>query len=95
MHHNTDLWGHAVPIDQGHSGIWPMGGAWRRCTCGIATTSRGTGSSSYARVSSHEGEPEFLLDYMVEDRQVGCSSDRRTLQKISTSCLTAQGVTRP
>jgi alpha-L-fucosidase 2 len=28
IHHNTDLWGDAVPIDQAGSGIWPMGGAW-------------------------------------------------------------------
>ena len=28
MHHNTDLWGHAVPIDQAGSGMWPMGAAW-------------------------------------------------------------------
>ena len=28
IHHNTDLWGDAVPIDGVHAGIWPMGGAW-------------------------------------------------------------------
>jgi alpha-L-fucosidase 2 len=28
VHHNTDLWGHAVPIDGPRSGVWPMGGAW-------------------------------------------------------------------
>jgi len=28
MHHNTDGWGHAVPIDGVGSGIWPMGAAW-------------------------------------------------------------------
>jgi alpha-L-fucosidase 2 len=28
IHHNTDLWGDAVPIDGVGSGIWPMGGAW-------------------------------------------------------------------
>jgi alpha-L-fucosidase 2 len=28
LHHNTDLWGDAVPIDGAHWGIWPMGGAW-------------------------------------------------------------------
>jgi alpha-L-fucosidase 2 len=28
MHHNTDAWGHAVPIDGVGSGIWPMGAAW-------------------------------------------------------------------
>ena len=28
MHHNTDLWGDAVPIDGAHWGVWPMGAAW-------------------------------------------------------------------
>ena len=28
VHHNTDVWGDAVPIDGVGSGIWPMGGAW-------------------------------------------------------------------
>jgi alpha-L-fucosidase 2 len=28
IHHNTDLWGDAVPIDGVASGIWPFGGAW-------------------------------------------------------------------
>ena len=28
IHHNTDLWGDAEPIDGYQSGIWPLGGAW-------------------------------------------------------------------
>jgi alpha-L-fucosidase 2 len=28
IHHNTDIWGDANPIDVVYSGIWPMGGAW-------------------------------------------------------------------
>lgn len=28
IHHNTDIWGDADPIDIIGSGIWPMGGAW-------------------------------------------------------------------
>lgn len=28
LHHNTDGWGHAVPIDGIGSGLWPMGAAW-------------------------------------------------------------------
>jgi alpha-L-fucosidase 2 len=28
LHHNTDLWGHAVPVDGARWGVWPMGGAW-------------------------------------------------------------------
>ena len=28
MHHNTDIWGDAVPIDGAQYGVWPMGAAW-------------------------------------------------------------------
>ena len=28
LHHNTDIWGDAVPIDGPRSGMWAMGGAW-------------------------------------------------------------------
>ena len=28
IHHNTDIWGDAEPIDGYQWGIWPMGGAW-------------------------------------------------------------------
>ena len=28
IHHNTDVWGDAEPIDGYQWGIWPMGGAW-------------------------------------------------------------------
>ena len=28
IHHNTDLWGDAVPIDGVNAGLWPMGAAW-------------------------------------------------------------------
>jgi alpha-L-fucosidase 2 len=28
IHHNTDLWGDAEPIDGYQWGVWPMGGAW-------------------------------------------------------------------
>ena len=28
VHHNTDLWRAAAPIDGSFSGIWPLGGAW-------------------------------------------------------------------
>jgi alpha-L-fucosidase 2 len=28
LHHNTDLWGDAIPIDGVPYGVWPMGAAW-------------------------------------------------------------------
>lgn len=68
IHHNTDAWGHAVPIDGVHYGIWPMGGAWLALHLW----------DHYDFTRNHQflskrGYPvlkeaaEFLLDYMVED----------------------------
>ena len=28
LHHNTDIWGGAAPINDSNHGIWPTGGAW-------------------------------------------------------------------
>jgi alpha-L-fucosidase 2 len=28
VHHNTDLWRGAAPVDRSGTGMWPMGGAW-------------------------------------------------------------------
>lgn len=28
LHHNTDIWGGAAPINHSNHGIWPTGGAW-------------------------------------------------------------------
>ena len=28
VHHNTDIWGDAIPVDSIHSGIWAMGANW-------------------------------------------------------------------
>ena len=44
MHHNTDIWGDAVPIDGVASGIWPMGAAWLSLHLAIITTSRAIAS---------------------------------------------------
>jgi len=68
MHHNTDLWGHAVPIDGVGSGIWPMGAAWLSLHL--------WDHYDYTRdrdFLARRGYPvmkeaaEFLLDYLVED----------------------------
>jgi alpha-L-fucosidase 2 len=70
VHHNTDLWGHAVPIDQVRSGIWPMGGAW--LTLHLWDRYDFTRDREFLRTRAYpvmKEAAEFLLDYMVEDRQ--------------------------
>jgi alpha-L-fucosidase 2 len=67
VHHNTDLWGHAVPIDGVGSGIWPMGGAWLSLHLwdhyDFMRDREFLGRRAYPIMKE---AAEFLLDYMVE-----------------------------
>ena len=68
IHHNTDLWGHAVPIDGVGSGIWPMGGAWLSLHLWDRydfTRDREFLARRAYPVMKEAGE--FLLDYLVDD----------------------------
>jgi len=68
IHHNTDLWGHAVPIDQPRSGLWPLGGAWLALHFWDRydyTRDRDFLTSRAYPVLKEAST--FLLDYMVED----------------------------
>lgn len=68
IHHNTDFWGHAVPIDGVRWGLWPMGGAWLSLHLwdhydyGRDEYFLG---ESYRSVVKHAAQ--FFLDYLVED----------------------------
>jgi alpha-L-fucosidase 2 len=68
IHHNTDMWGHAVPIDQPRSGLWPMGGAWLSLHFwdhyDYTRDRRFLAERAYPVLKE---SAEFLLDYMVED----------------------------
>jgi alpha-L-fucosidase 2 len=68
IHHNTDLWGHAVPIDGVHAGIWPMGGAWLSLHLwdhyDFTRDRRVLAKRAYPVMKE---AAEFLLDYMVDD----------------------------
>ena len=67
VHHNTDLWGHAVPIDGVGSGIWPMGGAWLSLHLwdhyDFTRDREFLGRRAYPMMKE---AAEFLLDYMVD-----------------------------
>jgi alpha-L-fucosidase 2 len=68
IHHNTDIWGDAVPIDGVGSGIWPMGGAW--LSLHLWDHYEFTRDRDFL---ARRGYPmmkeaaEFLLDYLVDD----------------------------
>jgi alpha-L-fucosidase 2 len=68
IHHNTDVWGHAVPIDQPRSGLWPMGGAWLSLhfwdRYDYTRDRKFLADRAYPVLKEAS---EFLLDYMVED----------------------------
>ena len=70
LHHNTDLWGHAVPIDQAGSGMWPMGGAW--LSLHLWDHYDYTRDTAFLRTRGYPTMKEaatFLLDYMTLDEK--------------------------
>ncbi len=70
LHHNTDAWGHAGPIDGVRSGIWPTGGAW--LALHFWDHYDFTRDREFLRTRAYpvlKEASEFLLDYMVPDQQ--------------------------
>ncbi len=68
IHHNTDLWGHAVPIDGARYGIWPMGGAW--LSLHLWDHYDFTRDRSFLASRGYpimKEAAEFFLDYLVDD----------------------------
>jgi alpha-L-fucosidase 2 len=68
IHHNTDLWGDAEPIDGYHWGIWPMGGAWLSLNAWdhYAFTLDREFLRDRAWPILHDAS-QFFLDYLVDD----------------------------
>ncbi len=68
IHHNTDLWGHAVPIDGVHAGLWPMGGAWLSLHYWDHYEFTRDGQFLKQRAYPVMKEAaQFLLEYLVDD----------------------------
>jgi alpha-L-fucosidase 2 len=68
IHHNTDLWGDAVPIDGVHAGLWPMGGAWLALHLWEHYDfTRDREFLARRAYPTMKEAAEFLLDYMVDD----------------------------
>ncbi len=72
VHHNTDIWGDAGPIDTLGGGVWPMGAnwlslhLWRHYT--YTGDTRFLAEQTYPALREHA---IFLLDYLVRDPHTG------------------------
>jgi alpha-L-fucosidase 2 len=67
-HHNTDIWGDAVPIDGYRWGIWPMGAAW--LTLHAWDHYDYTGDRAFLAARAYpllKANVEFFLDYLTPD----------------------------
>jgi alpha-L-fucosidase 2 len=70
LHHNTDIWGDAVPIDGVNSGLWPMGGAWLSLHFwDHYDFTRDRDFLARRAYPVMKEAAQFLLDYMVDDGQ--------------------------
>ena len=68
LHHNTDLWGDAVPIDGARYGIWPMGAAW--LSLHLADHYDFTRDRKFLAQRAYpvmKEAAQFFLDYLVPD----------------------------
>ena len=70
IHHNTDIWGDAEPIDGYRSGMWPMGGAWLSLYAWdhYAYSQDKTFLRDRTWPILHDAS-QFFLDYLVDDGQ--------------------------
>ncbi len=68
LHHNTDAWGHAVPIDGVYWGMWPMGAAWLSLhTWEHYDFTRNKIFLQYRAYPILKEAAEFFLDYLQDD----------------------------
>lgn len=68
IHHNTDLWGDAVPIDKVQAGLWAMGGVWLSLHLwDHYDFTRDKGFLAKRGYPIMKEAAAFLLDYLVDD----------------------------
>ncbi len=68
LHHNTDAWGHAVPIDGVGSGLWPMGAAWLSLHLwDHYDYTRNKVFLEFRAYPVMKEAAEFFLDYLMDD----------------------------
>lgn len=72
VHHNTDAWRGAAPINHSNHGIWPTGGAW--LATHLWERYLFTGDKVFLKEHAYplmRGASEFFLDYLIEDPVFG------------------------
>jgi len=72
LHHNTDVWRGAAPINHSNHGIWPTGGAWL-CQH-LWERYRFTGDREFLAKRAYpvmKGAAQFFVDFLVEDPRTG------------------------
>ena len=72
LHHNTDLWRGAAPINASDHGIWPTGGAW--LTHHLWMHYQYGGDRQFLRERAYpimKSAALFFVDYLVEDPRTG------------------------
>jgi len=67
VHHNTDIWGDSIPVDNVQAGVWAMGAAWLSLHLwehyAFSEDRQFLRERAYPRLREIA---EFLLDYLVE-----------------------------
>ncbi len=100
LHHNTDLWRGAAPVDGGGWSMWVTGGAW--LSTHLWEHYLFGGDTAFLRERAYpamKGAAQFLLDYLVEDPASGylvtcpASSPENTFRKGSTWWFVSAGPT--
>ncbi len=72
LHHNTDLWRGAAPINASNHGIWPTGSGWLvQHFWEHFLYSRDIGFLSKTAWPAMRGAAMFYVDYLVEDPKTG------------------------
>jgi len=72
LHHNTDIWRAAGPVDGAEWGMWPMGGAWLCAQLWDHAAYAGFEPDLVQRIYPLiKGSAQFLLDYMTIDPNTG------------------------
>jgi alpha-L-fucosidase 2 len=72
LHHNTDVWRGAAPINNSNHGIWPTGGAW--LTQHLAWHYEYGGDRAFLRDTAYpvmRGAAQFFLDQLSVDPRSG------------------------
>jgi alpha-L-fucosidase 2 len=72
LHHNTDVWRGAAPINAANHGIWVTGGAW--LSLHLWEHYRFTQDKAFLQNTAYplmKSAAEFFLDFMVKDPKTG------------------------